>query len=83
MSMEGEGFVHVSQARTDRFPLLLFYTCVLSLDDKCVETMLFTLRIITLYLFSNWGTPPLNSFGNEMDVFQYFTSNSHTDTPFN
>ena len=41
----------------------------MSLDDKCVEIMLFTLQFITLYLFLNWGTASLNTFDNEMDVF--------------
>ena len=60
-----------------------FRVYILSLDDKCVETMLFTLRFITLCLFSNWGTPSLNSFDNERDVFQYFNGISHTVTPSN
>ena len=55
----------------------------LSFDDITVGKMLFSVLLLLHVLFSNWGTPPLNTFDNEMDVFQYFMSNSHTVAPFN
>ena len=56
MSMEGEGFVHASQARTDQFSYAVFETCILSLDDKYDITMWFTLQSITLFCFQT-GVP--------------------------
>ena len=49
--------------------LLLFKFVLLSLDDKSVELCSFV-TVYELVLFSNWGTPLLNVFINEVDVFQ-------------
>ena len=49
--------------------LLLFRLVLLSLDDKYVEHCGFV-TVYELVLFSNWGTPLLNAFINEVDVFQ-------------
>ena len=49
--------------------LLLFRLILLSLDDKSVEHCGFV-TVYELVLFSNWGTPLLNVFINEVDVFQ-------------
>ena len=51
------------------FTLLLFTFVLLSLDDKSVERCGF-ITVYELVLFSNWGTPLLNIFVNEVDVFQ-------------
>ena len=34
--------------------------------------------VYNFVLFSNWGTPSLNSFINEMNGFQYFHGFTHT-----
>ena len=49
--------------------LMLFKLVLLSLDDKSVEHCGFV-TVYELVLFSNWGTPLLNVFINEFDVFQ-------------
>ena len=41
---------------------------------------MFTLRFITCVVL-NWGTPLLNSFVNEMNVFRYFNGISHIVHP--
>ena len=48
---------------------MLFRLELLSLDDKSVERCEFV-TVYELVLFSNWGTPLLNAFINEVDVFQ-------------
>ena len=67
--MEGEEVVHVSRTYKDQFMLLLFRLVLLSLDDKSVERCGFV-TVYELVLFLNWGTPLLNVFINEVDVFQ-------------
>ena len=57
--------------------LLLFSLVLLSLDDKFVEHCGFV-TVYELVLLSNWGTPSLNSFVNEMNVFQYLNGFSQT-----
>ena len=58
------------------------WTCILSLDDENVKRVVY-FTVYNLVLFSNWGTPSLNSFINEMNVFQYLKGFSHTVTPLN
>ena len=45
------------------------WTCILSLDDENVKRVVY-FTVYKLVLFSNWGTPSLNTFINEMNVFQ-------------
>ena len=52
------------------------WTCILSLDDENVKRVVY-FTVYNLVLFSNWGTPSLNSFINEMNGFQYFHSFTH------
>ena len=48
---------------------MLFKLELLSLDDKSVKLWGYV-TYYELVLFSNWGTPLLNVFINEVDVFQ-------------
>ena len=45
------------------------WICILSLDDENVKRVVY-FTVYNLVLFSNWGTPSLNTFINEMNVFQ-------------
>ena len=55
------------------------WTCILSLDDENVKRVVY-FTVYNLVLFSNWGTPSLNTFINEMKVYQYLKCLSHTVT---
>ena len=60
-----------------------FRLCILSLDDSVVETMLFSLLVITLYLVFKLGYPAFKLLSYEIDVFQYTLCKSHTVTLLN
>ena len=69
MSMEGEEFVHVNQARTDRFSIAVLDLCYVIRWQVYWDIVIY-FSVYNSVLFSNWGTPSLNTFINEMNVFQ-------------